>query len=257
MRRVAIAGCIAALAIGLSGCSGGGGEAAGSAEFVPNLQNAEFGDGWTDETTNQAVTPPQRIRITGSLDLTETAESIGYGVKERRLPRTSADAITDSSFPPSGNRIDMVTGRDDVLHLSWVCEWVPDHPDAENCKHYNVSFDVSGSEPEMLAASNSYDLPEERSGSTTLTEPSAGPGFTGPGRPRFVVTDARGWRIGSWCVAWCPPELPASVVDTDKATGATTAALRVVTQPKKTSANVYFVVNDSLTLYFGELEPSR
>ncbi|WP_141486912.1 hypothetical protein [Rhodococcus sp. WS3] len=51
--------------------------------------------------------------------------------------------------------------------------------------------------------------------------------------------------------------LPRSVIHTDKATGATTALLLAVAQPRETSANVYFVVNNSLKLYFGELEPSR
>ncbi|PBC35736.1 hypothetical protein CJ178_30130 [Rhodococcus sp. ACPA4] len=230
MRRVAIAGCIAALAIGLSACSGGGAAAGAASNFVPNLLNAGFGDGWTDEQTKEAITPPQRIQITGNLDLTETAESIGYGPAEQRLPMSSG-AVT-SSFPTTGNRVRMFTARDNVLHLSWICEWVPDDPDAENCQDYHVAFDISGSEPEVLAASNSVeDLLYELPRSTTLRH------------PRVVVTD--------------PSELPRSVIHTDKATGATTALLLAVAQPRETSANVYFVVNNSLKLYFGELEPSR
>lgn len=223
----------------------GGGAAAGTeggtsavattpaSKFVPDIMNAEFGDGWTDKKTKEAVTPPQRIRITGSVDLSEAAQSIGYGAAEQRLPKNAKGAATDSSFPVNDNSVRMYTDTNDALHLSWNCEFVAHDADGENCREvYHIAFDVSGAEPAIVSTSNSVrDLPGESSASMNLTS------------ARVAVTD--------------PSQLPASVVATDKATGADAAVLRVATQPREASNKVYFVVADSLKLYFGELEPSR
>lgn len=243
--RGVLLGCAATavgLVVALTGCSGSDsagadtvvstGTTTSAAEFVPDLFNAEFSDGWRDKKTQQPVTPPQRIRITGSLDLTEAAESIGYGAAERRLPK-KADATTDSSFPINANSVRMYTDTDNVLRLSWTCEVVADDPDGENCqKAYRIAFDVSGSEPAIVETTNTVGpQPDELMDSTTLTY------------PRVVVAD--------------PTQLPKSVMGTDRATGATTALLHVVAQPRDGLAKVYFVVTDSLKLYFGELEPSR
>lgn len=245
--RGVLLGCAATavgLVVALTGCSGSDsagadtvvstGTTTSAAEFVPDLFNAEFSDGWRDKKTQQPVTPPQRIRITGSLDLTEAAESIGYGAAERRLPK-KAGATTDSSFPiPTGSPpVYMYTDTENVLRLSWSCQFVAYDPDGENCKEvYRIAFDVSGSEPAIIETTNTVgSQPDELTKSTTLTD------------RRVVVTD--------------PTQLPKSVMGTDRATGAATALLRVVAQPRDGLAKVYFVVTDSLKLYFGELEPSR
>ena len=201
--------------------------------FVPNLLSAKFGDGWLDKKTNEAVTPPQRIRITGSLDLTEAAEAIGYGANEQRLPKNTKYAFTDSSFPVNNQSVRMYTGSDSALHLSWNCEFVPNHPDGEDCQEvYRVSFDVSGSEPAVAGAANSTrELPV---GSRTSVDIQ---------KVHVVVAN--------------PSELPESALGRDKATGAETVFLLAATQPRESSAKVYFVVPDSLELYVGELESSR
>ncbi|OUS97428.1 hypothetical protein CA951_03545 [Rhodococcus sp. NCIMB 12038] len=244
----AVVAVVVILVITLSsgdGGAGGGGAAAGTengtgavattpaSKFVPDIMNAEFGDGWTDKTTKEAVTPPQGIKITGSLDLTEAAQSIGYGAAEQRLPKNANGATTDSSFPVNDNSVRMYTDTDNVLHLSWNCEFVAHDTDSGNCREvYHIAFDVSGSEPAILSTSNSVrGLPGESSASM------------GVASARVAVTD--------------PSQLPESVVGRDKATGADAALLRVAAQPRETSSKVYFVVADSLKLYFGELEPSR
>lgn len=203
------------------------------ATFVPLLYNAQF-TGWRDTKTQQPVAPPQHIRITGSLDLSDQAELIGYGAAEQRLPK-HAGATTDSSFPiPTGSPpVRMYTDIDNVLHLSWLCQFVVNDPDDENCQEvYHIAFDVSGSEPVVVTASNSVrDLRNELIGAPYTTS------------TLVSVVD--------------PSELPTSTLGVDKGTGADTVGLLAAAQPRETSAKVYFVVADSLKLYFGELEPSR
>ncbi|WP_137726595.1 hypothetical protein [Prescottella subtropica] len=204
-----------------------------ASKFVPDLFDAAGSH--YDKKTDKRIAPPQRIAITGSLDLTEWAESIGYGAAEQRLPKNGQYVATDSSFPTFQGtpQVSLFTDKNNVLHLSWSCQFIPNDPDNENCQEvYRIAFDVSGSEPAMLTASNSIrDRPSELLTAIEVTN------------SLVAVADLS--------------QLPASARGTDKWTGADTVSVLAASQPREGSTKVYFVVPDSLKLYFGELEPSR
>lgn len=199
--------------------------------FTPEIFSAEF-SGWTNKKTGEIVTPPQRIKITGSLDLTETVESIGYGPAEQSMPKIAKTAATESSFP--GNRQASLLATDDgSLRLMWACATMREKPDGANCKNrYDIVVDVSGSAP--VVKSSVAD--------STSTDSEA--------------KDALDVEFQNMAMA-DPSTLPASVLGTDKSTGAATATVLHAVQPRKSSAKVYFIVSDSLKLYVGELESNR
>lgn len=232
------------LVISLNGGSGGSGDdsdtgsGAGSgvttsaAQFVPNVGNAEFGEPWRDKKTNEIVTPPQHIKITDSVDLTEKIESIGYGTNEQSLPKLAKNAATDTSFP-SNPAIKMFASTDGTLRLNWRCETYSRHPASANCQDgYSLTVDVTGSVPAVVDASanNGESAPESKTSQGVSVQ-------------NMAVAD--------------PEELPASALGTDKGTGATTVLMLGAVQPRESSAKVYFLVPDSLKLYVGELESSR
>lgn len=220
------------------GSAGGQNSATGSADssesaFVPDLFKTEFNSGWRDKETGKPVTPPQHIKLTGSLDLTEYAESIGFGAAERALSKKQDYAATDSSFPLKNNSVNLFTNDDGLLYLTWRCEVVYGDPVFENCEgfHY-LAFDISGSEPVVVAAANGYSK-----------DPSVLHGSKSTQSSRITVSN--------------PSELPASMQGSDRSTGADVVLTLGAAQPDPDSAQVYFVVGDSLTLYSGELEKSR
>ncbi|AOD24810.1 hypothetical protein IM25_23980 (plasmid) [Rhodococcus sp. p52] len=201
--------------------------------FVPDLFNTEFDSGWRDKETGKPVIPPQHIRLTGSLDLTEYAESIGFGAEERALSKKRDYAATDSSFPMKNNSVNMFTNDDGLLYLTWKCEVLYNDPVSENCQRFHyLAFDVSGSEPVVVAAANGYSK-----------DPSVLHGSKSTLNSLITVSN--------------PSELPASMQGTDRGTGADVVLMLGAAQPDPDSAKVYFVVGDSLTLYSGELEKSR
>lgn len=204
---------------------------ASGTKFVPNLGNAEFADGWRDKKTNEIVTPPQRIKITDSLDLTDKVESIGYGANEQSLPKIAKNAATESSFPRNP-AISILADADGDLRLFWSCETIYNDPAGANCHSYNMTVDISGAAPVVTDAAPTSPGPIDEA-KTALT------------------VDVQNMAVAN------TEELPASVLGTDKGTGATTALVLGAVQPRESSAKVYFLVADSLKLYVGELESSR
>lgn len=234
---------VAILAISLSGCSDSSSSAglisttemsAATTEqvpsFSPQIHNAEFG-GWRDKKTNEIVTPPQRIKIVDSLDLTEKAESIGYGAAEQSMPKIAKYAATESSFPRNP-AVNMLADADGDLRVFWACETMYNDPAGTNCHSYNLTVDISGSSPVVIDAAPNSPGP--------LTEAKTA-----------LSVDVQNMAVSN------PEDLPASALGTDKGTGAPTVLVLGAVQPRENSAKVYFLVMDSLKLYVGELESSR
>ncbi|MET3959868.1 hypothetical protein ABIE52_006803 [Rhodococcus sp. OAS809] len=199
--------------------------------FTPEIYSAEFSV-WRDKKTNEIVTPPQRIKITDSLDLTETVKSIGYGPAEQSMPKIAKTAATDSSFP-GNQQARLFASADGTLRLWWSCATMRDKPEGADCKNrYDVVVDISGSAPRVASAlADGPGLGAEANGALTVES------------EKMAIVDSA--------------QLPASVLGTDKGTGATTVMVLSAAQPREGSAKVYFIVPDSLKLYVGELESNR
>lgn len=199
--------------------------------FVPNLLHASFRSGWQNKRTKEPVTPPQRITITDSLDLTKEVEAIGYGPIEQSMPKLGKVAETDSSFPRRPAIMILPDANGD-LHLSWRCETMIEKPAGANCSSYNMTLDISSPVP-VVTHSAPTSVGSFGGSSVSLTENES----------RMSVSN--------------PEELPESPLGTDKATGGTTVLMLSAVQPRESAATVYFLVPDSLKLYVGELESSR
>ncbi len=201
--------------------------------FAPVLSNAAFTrSGWYDKATQEPVAPPQRITITGSIDLRADVESIGYGPVEQSMPKIAKYADTDSSFPRNP-AVTLLVDDKGSLRMFWSCETMYDKPVGANCgTPYNLTLDISGTEPVVVSkATGSVDYGSE---STTSSREEDG---------NMSVSN--------------PDRLPSSTLASDERTGATTAMVLGAVQPNESRSKVYFVVPDSLELYVGELESSR
>lgn len=199
--------------------------------FVPKLDSADFAARWRDKETGEYVTPPQSIKVVGSLDVSGEVESIGYGSIEQSMPKRANYAQTESSFPRNP-AISIVADTDGDLRVAWGCETSYAEPEGANCQNYTLTVDVSESQPRVVKAA------AERVGSYVEADDS-------------TTTKVAAMSVSN------PEQLPASIMGTDKTTGAPTALVLGAVQPEEDSATVYFVVPDALKIFIGELHSTR
>jgi len=207
------------------------GASSGQAAFSPKLNSASFTSKWRDKKTREYVTPPQSIKVVGSLDVRKDVESIGYGPAEQSMPKIAKYADTESSFPRNP-AISIAADADGDLRLSWGCETMYSPPDGATCGNYNMRVDISGAKPRVVSSA------AERIG------------------PYVESSDSQSANVEALSVS-NPEVLPRSIMGTDKYTDAPTALVLGAVQPRTSSSTVYFLVPDSLKIYIGELHSTR
>lgn len=220
---------------GAATATSGEGSSDGSAseeEITPNLFYANVG-GTVHKRTGRDVIPPQRIRITESVNFAQAAESIGYD--EIQQARCGA--------PPTTGQTNLIGASAyvttyDQLVTRWGCDGI----------YYAVVFDIGGESPVVAEAAQGT---VDRDG--YYSDPLIERIWNG-NDPAFArkasVFDMKdeGFIVDS------PDQLPVTAVSVAKTIGVKQATVITAIQVEEDESRVYFLVPDSLSVWVGELE---